>query len=121
MTATYGAKGAAKPHGGMKLEVPQYDLVIFDEITSIIADLFGSTCVTHRAERFGTLRRLIQQGKQVLCMDAVLMNTAIEFARASKRQYAVLVNTWLPVSRLVMYPSKSQDAPGGLHRQPSCP
>ena len=87
--------------------IPQYELVIFDEITSIIGDLFGP-CTKHFSAVCETLKLILQTSKQVWCLDAVLLQTAIEFAKISKRKTTVVINTWKPVSELVLYTRNSQ-------------
>jgi len=86
---------------------PNYDIVFFDELTSIIADIF-SKCTKRFGSVCETLQNILRYSKKVLCLDAHILNSGIEFARISRRKIGFIFNKWLPDSKMILYKSNSR-------------
>ncbi|ARF09927.1 superfamily II helicase [Indivirus ILV1] len=65
-------------YGEDGLELPEYDLVVLDEIESILAH-FRSSTIKYKEDTFNLLLHLIENSKKVLALDGDFGNRSFEF------------------------------------------
>jgi hypothetical protein len=77
--------------------IPKYDLLVLDEISSLLQHCTGKTMVGKQARVFRTFCAIIRSAKRVLVMDAFLGKETRAFFKALKVPLRVVRNTYRPL------------------------
>jgi hypothetical protein len=83
--------------------IPQYDLVVLDEIESTLHHTTAKTHKERQATTFKTFCSIIKASKRVLAMDAFLGAETRAFFKSLQLQTRVVRNTWRPQPRTMVF------------------
>jgi hypothetical protein len=94
--------------------IPQYDLVILDEIESTLHHATAKTHKERQANTFRTFCSIIKASKRVLAMDAFLGAETRAFFKSLQLNTRVVRNTWRPQARTMVFTNDQQEWVGNI-------
>jgi hypothetical protein len=84
-------------------ELPEYDLIIIDEIEGILSH-FNATTLKNKRHTSELLTKLIQNTNKCLCLDGDINNRSLDFLENTiKRDFLYYVNEFKPVKKKIIF------------------
>ena len=84
-------------------EMPEYDLIIIDEIEGILSH-FNATTLKNKLNTCELLTKLIQNTNKCLCLDGDLNNRSLDFLENTiKRNFLYYVNEYKPIKKKIKF------------------
>lgn len=82
-----------------KWYVPYYDVVVLDEVESIMAH-FESNTLTNKLNTFLTLDAILKKSNKIVALDGDFNNRSYDYLKIlNKSDFTVIVNSYVPVVR----------------------
>ncbi|WIA19271.1 hypothetical protein OEZ85_003910 [Tetradesmus obliquus] len=89
--------------------IPQYDLVVLDEVESTLHHTIAKTHRERQATTFRTFCSIIKASKRVLAMDAFFGAETRAFFKSLQLHARVVRNTWRPQPRTMVFTNDQQE------------